>query len=81
LEVLKRLYARVGGRLSLISVGGIETVDQAWERIRAGADLLQVYTGFIYGGPVWLKELNVGIAERVRAAGFSSIGEAVGSGN
>ncbi|MCF8604821.1 quinone-dependent dihydroorotate dehydrogenase [Gordonia sp. HY442] len=79
LEVLRRLYARVGGRLALISVGGIETVDQAWERIRAGADLLQVYTGFIYGGPVWLRELHDGIADRLRSHGFSSLSEAVGS--
>lgn len=79
LEVLRRLYGRVGGKVSLISVGGIETVDQAWERIIAGADLLQVYTGFIYGGPVWLKELNDGIAARLRAGGFATLAEAVGS--
>ncbi|MGB3699423.1 MAG: quinone-dependent dihydroorotate dehydrogenase [Gordonia sp. (in: high G+C Gram-positive bacteria)] len=79
LEVLRRLHARVGGRMALISVGGIETVEQAWERICAGADLLQVYTGFIYGGPVWLRELNEGLAARVHAAGFRSIRQAVGS--
>ena len=79
LEVLRRLYGRVGGRVSLISVGGIETVDQAWERITAGADLLQAYTGFIYGGPVWLKELNDGIAARLRAGGFATLSDAVGS--
>lgn len=81
LEVLRRLHGRVGGQVTLISVGGIETVDDAWERIRAGASLLQVYTGFIYGGPVWLRQLNDGLAQRVRAAGFTSLGEAVGSGH
>lgn len=80
LEVLKLLHARVGGKLALISVGGIETVDDAWERILAGANLLQVYTGFIYGGPVWLKELNDGIAARLHEGGFGSLAEAVGSG-
>ncbi|MFT3715135.1 MAG: quinone-dependent dihydroorotate dehydrogenase [Gordonia sp. (in: high G+C Gram-positive bacteria)] len=80
LQVLSRLHARVGGRVALIGVGGIETVDNAWDRIRAGADLLQVYTGFIYGGPVWLRELNEGLAQKVRDAGFSSITEAVGTG-
>ncbi|MEP9413946.1 quinone-dependent dihydroorotate dehydrogenase [Gordonia sp. VNQ95] len=79
LEVLRRLYARVGGRISLVSVGGIETVDQAWERITAGADLLQAYTPFIYGGPVWLKEIHDGIAQRVRAGGFTDLAAAVGS--
>jgi len=81
LEVLRRLYARIGGKLALVSVGGISTIDQAWERILAGADLLQIYTGFIYGGPVLVKEINEGIAERVRAAGFSCVADAVGTGS
>ena len=51
LEVLRRLHARVGDRLVLISVGGISTPEQAWERITSGATLLQGYTGFIYGSP------------------------------
>ncbi|MGW0039534.1 quinone-dependent dihydroorotate dehydrogenase [Gordonia sp. NPDC003376] len=78
--VLRRLYRRVGGQITLISVGGIETVDEAWERIRAGASLLQAYTPFIYGGPVWIREINAGVAERARAAGFTSLSDAVGSG-
>ena len=49
-EVLRRLYGRVGDRLVLISVGGIETADDAWDRITADASQLQGYTGFIYGG-------------------------------
>ncbi|BDB42218.1 hypothetical protein IWGMT90018_26640 [Mycobacterium kiyosense] len=53
--MLHRLYQRVGDRLVLISVGGIETADDAWERITAGASLLQGYTGFIYGGGLWAK--------------------------
>ena len=53
LAVLRRLRARVGDRLVLIAVGGIETPDDAWARLRAGATLVQAYTGFIYGGPLW----------------------------
>lgn len=79
LAVLRLLYRRVGGRIALISSGGIETADQAWERICAGADLLQGYTGFIYGGPMWIKEINDGVAERVKAAGFADLAAAVGS--
>ncbi|WP_349268566.1 dihydroorotate dehydrogenase (quinone) [Mycolicibacterium parafortuitum] len=79
LEVLRRLHARVGDRLVLISVGGIETADDAWERITAGASLLQGYTGFVYGGGTWAKSINDGIAERLRAHGFSVLAEAVGS--
>jgi dihydroorotate dehydrogenase len=80
LEVLRRLHCRVGGRIALVSVGGIETVDQAWERIEAGASLIQGYTGFVYGGPFWARRLNAGIARRARAAGFRSLSDAVGSG-
>ncbi|TRW79115.1 quinone-dependent dihydroorotate dehydrogenase [Mycolicibacterium sp. 018/SC-01/001] len=81
LEVLRRLHQRVGHSLVLISVGGIETADDAWERITAGASLLQGYTGFVYGGGSWAKSVNDGIAERLRANGFTSLGDAVGSAN
>lgn len=52
-EVLKRLKARTGDRLTLISVGGIETAADVRERLDAGATLVQGYTGMIYGGPLW----------------------------
>lgn len=78
-EVLRRLYARVGDRLVLIGVGGIENADDAWARITAGASLLQGYTGFIYGGGLWAKHIHDGIAERLHAGGFASLSEAVGS--
>lgn len=78
-EVLRRLYDRVGDRLALVSVGGIETADDAWERITAGASLLQGYTGFVYGGGLWAKHLHDGVARRLRDGGFASLREAVGS--
>ncbi|NKY32054.1 quinone-dependent dihydroorotate dehydrogenase [Nocardia speluncae] len=81
LDVLRRLYARVGGQLVLISVGGIETPDQAWERVLAGASLLQGYTGFIYGGPLWTRRIHRGIADRLRAGGYRSLADAVGAGH
>ncbi|WKD61203.1 Dihydroorotate dehydrogenase (quinone) [Corynebacterium ciconiae DSM 44920] len=80
LEVLKLLRAHVGDQLVLISVGGIETPQQAWERIAAGASLLQGYTGLIYGGPDWIRDIHKGIARQVRAHGYSSLAEAVGCG-
>jgi dihydroorotate dehydrogenase len=78
-EVLRRLYRRVGDRLVLISVGGIETADDAWQRITAGASLLQGYTGFIYGGGLWAKHIHDGLARRLHDGGFTSLAEAVGS--
>ena len=80
LEVLRRLHERVGSRLVLISVGGIETADDAWERIAAGASLLQGYTGFIYGGGMWAKHIHDGLAARLHAGGFTCLADAVGSG-
>lgn len=80
LEVLKRLYARVGDKLVIISAGGISTPQQAWERITSGASLLQGYTGLIYGGPDWIRAIHKAIAAQIRAHGLSNISEAVGSG-
>ncbi|MGD7001272.1 quinone-dependent dihydroorotate dehydrogenase [Corynebacterium halotolerans] len=80
LEVLKRLYARVGEQLVLISVGGISTPEQAWERIAAGATLLQGYTGLIYGGPDWIRDIHRGISTQLSRHGFRNISEAVGCG-
>ena len=67
LAVLRRLRARAGDRLVLIAAGGIETPEDAWERLRAGATLVQAYTGFVYGGPLWPRRINAGLARRMRA--------------
>ncbi|MBZ8177794.1 quinone-dependent dihydroorotate dehydrogenase [Corynebacterium poyangense] len=80
LDVLKRLYERVGDHLVLISVGGISTPQQAWERIAHGATLLQGYTGLIYGGPDWIRWIHQGIAHQLRVHGFGNISDAVGCG-
>ena len=78
-QVLRRLYRRVGDRLVLISVGGIETPQDAWERIVSGASLLQGYTGFVYGGGLWVKTIHDGVARRLHENGFRSLADAVGS--
>jgi dihydroorotate dehydrogenase len=62
LQVLRRLRATVGDRMVLISVGGIETAEQVWERISAGATLVQLYTAFVYQGPLLPSRLAAGIA-------------------
>ena len=79
LEVLRRLRARVGDRLVLIAVGGIESGEDAWQRIRAGATLVQAYTGYIYGGPLWPRRVHRELAARVRESGFDSIKQAIGA--
>ena len=68
LGVLTRLRERSGDRLVLIAAGGIETPDDAWERLRAGATLVQAYTGFVYGGPLWPRRMHAGLARRMRSS-------------
>ncbi len=80
LQVLRRLRMRVGDRLVLVASGGIETPEDAWERIEAGATLVQAYTGLIYGGPLWPRRIHRGLARRAREAGLASIQQAVGTG-
>jgi dihydroorotate dehydrogenase len=67
LDVLRRLRARVGPEMTLVAVGGIEDADDAWQRLQAGATLLQAYTGFVYGGPLWPRRVQRELAARMRA--------------
>ncbi|MFE4172838.1 quinone-dependent dihydroorotate dehydrogenase [Streptomyces sp. NPDC056909] len=79
LEVLRRLYARVGDRITLVGVGGIEDAEDAWQRILAGATLVQGYSAFIYEGPFWSRSVHKGLAARLRASPYSTLAEAVGA--
>jgi dihydroorotate dehydrogenase len=71
----KELY----GKTILISVGGIETAEDAYRRIKAGATLVQVYSMLIYNGPKMIKEINEGLIELLRADGYTNISEAIGA--
>ncbi len=79
LEVLERLYERAGHRLVLVSVGGIESPEDAWQRIMAGATLVQAYTAFVYGGPLWPYRMNRGLARLLRDSGMPSLQMAIGA--
>ncbi|MEB3353518.1 MAG: quinone-dependent dihydroorotate dehydrogenase [Cyanobacteriota bacterium] len=80
LEVLRRLRATAGPALPLIGVGGIDSAEAAWERITAGASLVQLYTGWIYAGPTLVPAILEGLASQLDRHGLGHIGEAVGSG-
>ncbi|MFM7085454.1 MAG: quinone-dependent dihydroorotate dehydrogenase [Cyanobium sp.] len=80
LQVLRRLRATAGPALPLIGVGGIDSAEAAWERIAAGASLVQVYTGWIYEGPVLVPRILQGLSEQLDRHGLRTIGEAVGCG-
>ena len=78
--VLADLYRLTEGRLPLIGVGGISSGADAYAKIRAGASLVQLYTALVYAGPRLVGRINRDLAGRLRADGFSSVAEAVGSG-
>lgn len=78
LEVLRRLRARVGDKLVLVSAGGIETAADAWERIAAGATLVQAYTAFVYEGPLFACRVHAELATRLREENIATLGDLVG---
>jgi dihydroorotate dehydrogenase len=80
LEVMRRLRVTAGPGLPLIGVGGIDSPETAWERITAGAALIQLYTGWIYGGPELVPAILEGLSQQLDRHGFRTIGDAVGSG-
>src|SRR5690606_20891418 len=77
--LVSRIHANTRGEIPIIGVGGIFSADDAWDRICAGASLIQLYTGLIYEGPGLVKRINRGLLERLERRGFGSIRDAVGS--
>jgi len=80
-DIIRFIYQQTQGTLPIIGVGGIFTADDAWEKITAGASLLQVYTGWIYQGPTLVPQVLRGLSQKLDEYGFTHIGEAVGSAN
>ena len=78
-KVIASVYRHSKGKLPIIGVGGVFTGDDAFDKIAAGASLVQAYTGFIYTGPSFAHDVNVGLQRRIDAAGFRSLNDAVGS--
>jgi dihydroorotate dehydrogenase len=78
-QVIGRIYELTKGKLPIIGVGGIFSAADAFEKIELGASLLQSYTGFIYGGFTFARDINRGLVRIARENGFDSINEAVGT--
>ena len=78
--ILAELYRLTKGRLPLIGVGGIASGADAYTKIRAGASLVQLYTALVFEGPRLVGRINSELADLLRADGFSSVAEAVGTG-
>jgi len=78
LDALGKFRRASGGEIPLVGVGGIASVDDAWERIRAGASLVQLYTAMVYQGPGIARRIARGLADRLKREGMASIADAVG---
>jgi dihydroorotate dehydrogenase len=78
-DALRTFRSASGGAIPLIAAGGISTAEDAWERIRAGASLVQLYSAMVYEGPGIAMRIASGLAARLAEEGFPSIAEAVGS--
>lgn len=77
-EIVRHLYRKLDGAMPIVGVGGIMDGDDAWEMLRAGAALLQLYTGFVYGGPGTVRSMLGTILERLEERGLDSVDEVIG---
>ena len=79
LQRVRDFRKATGGAIPLVGVGGIATAEHAWQRIRAGASLVQLYSAMVYDGPGLGARIAEGIERLMRRDGFGSIADAVGS--
>ena len=77
-EIIHTIYEHTNGKLPIIGVGGISDVDSAWEKIGAGASLLQLYSALIFEGPSVAKTINKGLRKKLKEHGYDNLSDAVG---
>jgi dihydroorotate dehydrogenase len=80
-SLIAHIYKTTAGRMPIIGVGGVFNAQDAYDKIRAGASAVQIYTGFVYEGPGTVRRINRGLLRLMRRDGIKSIREAVGQGN
>lgn len=78
-EIFEAIAKELYGKTTLISVGGIDSADEAYRRIRAGASLVQIYSALVFKGPSLIQEINQGLIRHLKNDDFSSIHEAIGA--
>ncbi len=76
-ECIRQFYKLLNGRVQIIGVGGVKNADDAWEKLLAGADFIQVYSQFIYEGPAMVEKIVKGLTDKVQAAGFEDLPSAL----
>ncbi len=79
-EMVAQIYERVQKTIPIIGVGGVFDAADAWAMLEAGASMVQIWTGFVYGGPLIVRDILSGILEKMEERGFHSISEVVGTG-
>ena len=80
-EVIRFIWQQTQGQIPIIGVGGIFTAEDAWEKITAGASLIQVYTGWVYEGPWMVRRILQGLVTKLETHGLQHLSEAVGQAN
>jgi dihydroorotate dehydrogenase len=78
-EVIRQIYKQTNGKLPIIGSGGVFTAEDAYDKIRAGASLVEVYTALIYEGPSLIKRLNKGLLQLLQRDGYSHVSQAIGA--
>lgn len=76
-NVIANFYQHLKGRVPIIGVGGIETSEDAWQKLLSGADYLQVYSGLIYHGPDMIQEIVSGLKQKIEQLGFTDLASAM----
>ena len=79
-RVLARLFRMTGGHIPLIGVGGVGSVEDAWQKLRAGASAVQIYSALIYGGFSLAGEIARGLDQRAEQQGLTCLSELTGTG-
>ncbi len=77
--LIRQVYRRTGGALAIVGVGGVDSAAAAYEKIRAGASMVQLYTGLVYEGPGLLRRIHQGLLRLLEHDGLASIADAVGT--
>ena len=79
-NLIRHIYKKTQGKYVIIGLGGVFTAEDAYEKIKAGASLVQIITGLIYGGPLAVKRINKGLVKLLKRDGYAHVSDAVGKG-
>lgn len=79
IETIRSFYKYANGQIPIIGAGGIDSAQSAYDKIKAGASLVQLYSGLVYHGPSLIKNINKGLVQLLKADGYDSITQAIGA--